>query len=372
MYEPRATGPRAGSTVGFYLRFLRRVTAWAACVTMLPTDPCAGVPLPKEPTPIMRVLTEEEETQLCQALGRPYSLWVRFALLTGLEQSEQFTLLWRSVQLNRGVLFVTQGTTGTMVELSLPPEAVTILRLLRQEYPTSLWVFPDPNNLTRPANAHNFYDSRWTRTIRRLGLPRVAWTDLRHTCGMRLAKRGLPIEEIASFLRQRELRRAYYYRAWVPGVAPRRNAPKPPRVPVFTDLSDPELRALMDRALFRQWADRPLGDISRKEIRLWFMGLSRTPIHANKALTFLRRVYNVALYQLEVYEGLNPAVKMPLYPSTACEHFLSLEEMQRFMEEVLHLPPKPRAYFLPLLLTGGRLSESRRLHWTDVEWSTRV
>ena len=67
----------------------------------------------------MRVLTEEEESQLCETLGRPYSLWVRFAVLTGLKQSEQFTLLWRSVQLERGVVLIPQGMTGTMVELSL-------------------------------------------------------------------------------------------------------------------------------------------------------------------------------------------------------------------------------------------------------------
>jgi len=65
---------RAGSTAAFYFRFLRRVTAWAACVGHQPCDPCAGIPLPKEPTPPMRVLAEEEEKALCQALGHPYSL----------------------------------------------------------------------------------------------------------------------------------------------------------------------------------------------------------------------------------------------------------------------------------------------------------
>ena len=405
--ESGRTGTRAGSTVGFYLRFLRRVTAWGTVVQVLPADPCVGIPLPKEPTPIMRVLTEEEETLLCQALGRPYSLWVRFAILTGLEQSEQFTLLWRSVQLDRGVVLIPQGMTGVMVELSLPPDAVTILRALRQESPTSIWVFPDPQNSMRPADAHNFYVSRWTRTIERLGLPRVAWKDLRHTCGVRLAKQGVPVQEIATFLRQRELRRAYYYRAWLPNTAPRRHPPKPPRVPVFTDLNDPELRAIVDRppdappltfgemsrlyavhylkdrpsrvqferiyqTLLREWHDRPLASISRKEVRLWYMGLSRTPAQANKALIFLRRVYNVALYQLEVYNGLNPAVKMPLYPSTPRERFLSLEELQRFMAVLPHLPPNPGAYFLTLLLTGARRAEVQKMRWTDVEWATRL
>ncbi len=121
---------RSGSTVAFYLRFLRRITAWGTGALYLSVDPCIGIPLPKEPTRPMRVLTEEEETRLCQALGRPYNLWVRFAVLTGLKQSEQFTLLWRSVHLECGTVLIPQGMTGTMVELSLPPDAVTILRAL--------------------------------------------------------------------------------------------------------------------------------------------------------------------------------------------------------------------------------------------------
>jgi len=245
------------------------------------------------------------------------------------------------------------------------------------------------------------------RTIQRLGLPCVAWKDLRHTCGVRLAKRGVPIEEIASFLRQRELRRAYYYRAWLPGTAPKRNPPKSPRAPVFTDLTDEDLHSLMAREatdpsltigelcrlyavhylkqrpsrvqferiyknLFFQWEARPLAGLSRKEVRLWYMGLSHTPGHANKALTFLQRVYNVAIYHLEVYDGLNPAIKMPRYPSTRRERFLSDEEAQWFMDGLSHLPPKPGAYFLTLLLTGARLSEARCMRWTDVAWSTRL
>ena len=63
---------------------------------------------------------------------------------------------------------------------------------------------------------------------------------------------------------------------------------------------------------------------------------------------------------------------MSLYPSTPRERFLSLEEMQRFMAGVPHLPPKPGAYFLTLLLTGARLSEARCVRWTDIEWTTRL
>jgi integrase len=107
-------------------------------------------------------------------------------------------------------------------------------------------------------------------------------------------------------------------------------------------------------------------------VRLWYMGLSHTPGHANKALTFVQRVYNVAIYHLEMYDGLNPANKMPRFPSGRRERFLSNEEVQRFMEGLPHLPPKPGAYFLALLLTGARMSEARCIRWTDVEWTMRL
>jgi hypothetical protein len=60
-----------------------------------------------------------------------------------------------------------------------------------------------------------------------------------------------------------------------------------------------------------------------------------------------------------VYEGLNPVTKMPRYPTEPRERFLSQEEAQRFMEGLPHLPPKPGAYFLILLLTEARLTEVR-------------
>jgi integrase len=400
-----ATRGRREWTITFYQRFLRRVCAWGVRMAYLPVDVCAPIPLPKDTPPVLRVLTDDEERRLGAALGPPYALWMQFALLTGLIRSEQFALRWQEVDLERATLRMPHASTGAMMTLS--PAVVAVLRELRHTHPPSLWVFPDLRNPTQPANPYNFYTGRWASAIRRAGIPWCAWKDLRNTCGVRLAQRNVPIKAIATVLRQKELRQAHRYRSWVSGVAPRRGHPNAPRTPVFTDLTDVEVQALIDREptdppltlgemcrlyavhylkqrparanferiyrqLFRQWAHRPLADISRKEIRLWYLGLSRTPGHANKALTFLRRVYNVALYQLEVYDGLNPAIKMPLYAATPRERFLSSEEMQRFIEGLPHLPPKPRAYFLTLLLTGARLSELRVMRWTDVEWSTRL
>lgn len=61
---------------------------------------------------------------------------------------------------------------------------------------------------TRPVNIHAFYVGRLETAIKRAGIAWCAWKDLRYACGVRLAKQGIPVCEITSLLRQREIRRA--------------------------------------------------------------------------------------------------------------------------------------------------------------------
>ena len=397
---------RSPSTVAFYLRFLRRVCAWAALMTLLPKDPCAGMELPKERTPPMRILTAAEEQAVCAMLGPPYALWVRLAIMTGLKQSEQFTLRWRDVDLDRATLLLPQPTTGALCALQLQPAAVEVLRQLRQEQQPSLWVFPDPQNPSRPVNIHAFYVGRWATAVHRANIPWCAWKDLRHTCGVRLAQRGLPANDITRAMRQRENRQAYTYRAWQADGGPTPPRPTAPKAPLFTELADGELRNAMLRdlslqpltlgegarlyavhhlkqrpsrdqfeRLFRQywqpWHERPLESLTRKEVRAWYLTLAHTPGQANKALTLLRSLYNWAL-SLELITSSNPATGIRRFPHTPRERFLSVDELHRVMAGFPHLPAKPRAFFLVLLLTGARRSEARSMRWIDIDASSRL
>lgn len=397
---------RSQWTANFYLRFFRRVCAWGALMGHLAGDPCTTIPLPKDKPSVLRVLTEEEERALCAALGEPYGLWVRFAILTGLKQSEQFTLRWRDVDLNRNTLLIPHPQTGAVVALSLSPAAVAVLRELRRIQPASLWVFPDLRSPTRPANVHSFYVGRWETAIRRAQITWCAWKDLRHTCGVRLAKQGVPIEEVMALLRQREVRQAYVYRAWQPGKAHVRQPVRKRAAMVFTDLSPDVLRQQLGRdatsdpltfreichlyaahhlkdrpsrerfeGIFRQfwqpWADRLPETISRKEVRLWYMSLERIPAHANKAATFLRSLYNWAL-RMELLTCANPSALLIRFRQDPRERFMDTQEVHRFMEGLPHLPAKPRAFLLLLLFTGARMGEALKMRWADVDSATRL
>ena len=88
------------------------------------------------------------------------------------------------------------------------------------------------------------------------------------------------------------------------------------------------------------------------------------------ALTFLRSLYNWAL-ELELLTVPNPAVRIRRFPSPPRERFLSVDELQRVMSGLPHLPAKARAYLLMLLFTGARRSEARLAKWSDIDEHTR-
>ncbi|MEX5283811.1 MAG: site-specific integrase [Nitrospiraceae bacterium] len=396
---------RQHSTTAFYLRLLRRACAWGVQTGCLARDPCDGIPLPKERDVPIRVLTPEEERAIAESLGQPYALWMRFAILTGLRQSEQFSLRWRDVNVAGKVLLVPCPATGGIAEVALPDEALSILQEL-QRHSLSFLVFADPGNPTQPADVHQFYTTTWTNAVRKAGVPWVAWKDLRHTAGARLGAQGWPPDAIAGFLRHSDMKRAYLYRRWDPA---RQQAiqRKPKLATVHGDASSPaEFQAailrgrteapftfgelarlyahhhLQDRpgrkdfdSLYQQcwteWGDRLASTLTKREILAWHVGVSRTPGRANKGLAFLKSIFNWAA-RMDFIEDFNPARHIRKYRTEARERFLNVEELQALLSAFTLLSPKPRAYFILLLTTGGRLSEALTMRWKDLDLCTGV
>lgn len=400
--ELEAAG-REASTRGYYLRALRIACDWALRTGRLAVNPCAGVPLPKQREAPPRILTPAEEAALCTALGHPYAAWVQFAILTGLRKSEQFTLQWRNVDLSTGGVTLVTATTRTAAELPLSADALALLQALRQQA-RSIWVFPDQTNPRRAVDIHQFYTATWPAAVRRAGIPWVAWKDLRHTAGARLAALGKSADEIASFLRHADLKRAFVYRVQDPSRKPATSAhtkvensevPCAPNLQAailrdraaqpftFGELAElfaaHHLKARASRSnfdrIYRQfwqpWKDRPAASLGKKELLAWFAGLSATPAHANKAHGFLRSLYNWAM-RLDLIDEYNPARFIQRYRTASRERFLSEEELGRFFAGLDRLSPKHRAYFLLLLLTGARRSEARTLQWREIDWTARL
>ena len=189
----------APQTVLHHLKFRRHVLTVAVRDEKLERNPMAKVSLPKVPKGRLRFLTLEEEHALCEKIGATYAPWVRFAILTGLRRSEQFTLKWADMDQARGLITLRSTKVGHVQYVHLSQEALEVIEALKVGN-ASVWVFPSHNPDT-PLDACNFYHRIYLPAVRAAMLDGVTWHTLRHTFASRLAMNGATECDIAASLR---------------------------------------------------------------------------------------------------------------------------------------------------------------------------
>ncbi len=201
-HELQAQG-RSPQTVLHYLKFLRCALNIAKRDGLLAKNPVYGITLPKVTTARLRFLSLEEEGQIFKEIGRPYDLWVRFAILSGLRQGEQFRLRWRDVDLENRLLTLEQTKAGHVQTAKLGTEEVEILWHLGTIEQSDYVFTTDPKG--GPANPNKFYKRHYLKIVRKLGMQEVTWHTLRHTYASRLAMKGVSSFDIAMKLRHASL-----------------------------------------------------------------------------------------------------------------------------------------------------------------------
>ena len=125
-------------------------------------------------------------------------------------------------------------------------------------------------------------------------------------------------------------------------------------------------RDYLRRQILPFFAGRPIGKITREDVRAWFRGLHATPAAANRSAPIL----SVIMQQAEAWgyrpENSNPCAGIRRYRQGRSERFLTPEEYRR-LAVVLgrHEADRPLhvAAVRLLLLTGCRKSEILTLQW---------
>jgi len=197
--EPVVRLPFSKQTVLHYLKFLRHVLNLAVRDGKLERNPFARVELPKVTANRTRCLTPDEETKVLEALGPTYGPWARLAILTGMRKTEQFTLRWSDVDMERGIVTLSTTKAGGVQYVHLSEEAKATLRSL-DSWQRSVWVFPSENP-ARPIDGRNFYGRVWMPAVEKAEIEWATWHDLRHTFASRLAMNGAAEGTIAALLR---------------------------------------------------------------------------------------------------------------------------------------------------------------------------
>ena len=125
-------------------------------------------------------------------------------------------------------------------------------------------------------------------------------------------------------------------------------------------------RAYLRRQIMPFFAGRPIGEITREDVRAWFHGLHATPAAENRSAPIL----SVIMQQAEVWryrpENSNPCAGIRRYRQGRSERFLTPEEYRR-LAAVLGRHEADRPLYVAalrlLLLTGCRKSEILTLQW---------
>ena len=193
---------------------MRRVYTWALGRDLVSSTPFVGIHKPAMETPRDRVLTPDEIVQIFAALRheRPIiaALW-ELLFYTGVRPGTALAASWTDMKLDRKVWEVpvtkrARGNpegTGRPFVVSLSPQAIAVLELLKPFSAHSDFVFPggSPRRASLDIERNLFSPQKSIQRIReRTGVRDFMMRDVRRTVATGLAELGTPATIISKVL----------------------------------------------------------------------------------------------------------------------------------------------------------------------------
>ncbi|MFT9849263.1 tyrosine-type recombinase/integrase [Aneurinibacillus sp. REN35] len=149
---------------------------------------------------------------LSTAKESPYYMTFFLAIMTGMRQGEILGLSWKDVDLNKGLLYITQtlahngksiivgAKTKTSVRsIALSPSTIDALKEHQNNAgynPYGLVVCSTTGTPVNPANLRR----EWLKLIKMSGIPQIRFHDLRHTHASLMLKQGEHIKVVSERL----------------------------------------------------------------------------------------------------------------------------------------------------------------------------
>ncbi|OUN20025.1 site-specific integrase [Pseudoflavonifractor sp. An85] len=176
------------------------------------TNPAEGCALPRVEHQEMKTLTTVQLASFFREARESgvFELYY-LELATGLRRGELLGLKWEDIDLERGDLRVRRQVSrinGGVVEaplktknayrtLPLAEDTVSVLREQRRKVGNSPWVFPSSNGgpISPDSVLHMLH-----RVLKRAGLPKVRFHDLRHTFATLALQNGVDVKTVSGML----------------------------------------------------------------------------------------------------------------------------------------------------------------------------
>ena len=203
----------ASGTVRRIHTTLHGILKAAAQARLIPRNPVEEVTPPKFSYQEKKVLTAEQVDRLLEVIQKD-TLWHDLfytELTTGLRRGELLGLKWSDIDLEKGDLRVQRQIgriDGKIIEmplktknayrtLPLSADAISVLKMQKRKVGGSEWVFPSPTGdpLSPDSVLHMLQ-----RALKRAGLLRIRFHDLRHTFATMALQNGVDVKTVSSML----------------------------------------------------------------------------------------------------------------------------------------------------------------------------
>ena len=179
---------------------------------LIARNPADGCALPKAEHKEMQTLPVEQLTSfLREAKDSGVFALYYIDLTTGLRRGELLGLKWSDIDLEKGDLRVQRQIgriDGKIIEmplktknayrtLPLSADAISVLMQQRRKTGNSEWVFPSPSGgpMSPDSVLHMLH-----RVLKRAGLPKVRFHDLRHTFATLALENGMDVKTLSAML----------------------------------------------------------------------------------------------------------------------------------------------------------------------------
>ncbi len=224
----------ATKTVSNHLNFAHGLFSFAVRRGWATNNPVAVVDRPRvsAPNPDIHYLVPEELEALLRAvpddaLGPTERALYLTAAMTGLRQGELVALRWRDVDWAAGVVRVRRnytrghwGTPKSRRSSRAVPMADRLAGELDRHFKASRWQHDDDLVFGHPVLGTVLDASklrkRFGNSIKRAGVRRVRFHDLRHTFGTRMAAAGAPLRSIMEWMGHRDFSTTLVYADFAP------------------------------------------------------------------------------------------------------------------------------------------------------------
>jgi len=187
---------------------------------LLVSSPCATAgrgrrsALPRLPDPTPKVITRDQARAIVLAAPAPYGALLEVLAWCGLRLGEAFALRRRSVDLDAGLLTISESLSDANGSLSFETPKTHqrrtmtldhgLLEVLRAHLAAAVQPEPDallfPGRTGQPMRTSSFYRYVWRPALGGAGIEGVTPHALRRSVGSWLADSGTPILDVAAYL----------------------------------------------------------------------------------------------------------------------------------------------------------------------------